>query len=507
MSRVFVSYRHSDPDQQLAAQIANALKTAGHDVFWDSDLRVGQRWADVIEKNLRESRFFVVLVSKESMRSDMVGREVRLAHELSKNSPDPMTLLPVRIAYSGALPGEMGAYLEPVQYTFWTSDRDSDRVTSELLAAIGAGEKLPLTLQESDTTIRRLHEATEKQGAPLPQAELRFETGAVRLGSAFYVARPEDAALLGRVCNPEGDTLIVKGVRQVGKSSLLARAAAAAREGGGQVLHLDFQSLEQGQLKDLDSLLRRIAQEMAKVLRPAIKPQDVWSADDGPKASLSTYLEEAVLLPSTKPLFLLLDEVDRIFEHNSYRDDFFSMVRAWHNRRAASPDHWNRLNLLISHSTEPSLWIQDIYQSPFNVGERFYLRDFTAEQAADLNRKYRSPLSEPELPALLNLLGGHPFLLRQGFYCLARNGWQLPELQRHAGESDGPFGDHLKRCVFGLSRDPKLRDAFKAVLRSGACTDEGHFQRLSSAGLIRGSERGKAAPRCQLYADYFRSHL
>jgi hypothetical protein len=507
MGRVFISYRHVGPDQGLAAHLAQALKAGGCDVFWDTDIQVGQRWAAVIEQELRASRFFVVLVSAESMRSDMVGREVRLAHELSRRPTEPVVLLPIRVAYTAALPYDLAGCLDPVQYTVWESDADTARVTTQIMAAIGKAEPLPQRTQHSDDAVQGLFDATEKRGAPLPAAELRFETGTVRLDSRFYLARPEDQFVLDQVRAPGGVTVIIKGVRQIGKSSLLARAAAAARQAGGRVLYLDFQLLGAGQLQDLDSLLRWMARRLYSELRPTTKPQDLWSADDGPKTNLSNYLEDVVLKPEPQPLVLLLDEVDRIFEQAAYRDDFFSLVRYWHNLRATRPEPWDRLNLVIAHSTEPSLWIQDLQQSPFNVGERFHLRDFTAAQVAELNRRYGEPLPAGDLPRLLALVGGHPFLLRQALFCLARHGWAFAELERQAADSDGPFGDHLKRYLFGLSRDTALCGSFKAILRSGACADESHFQRLSAVGLITGSDRASASARCQLYADYFRKHL
>jgi hypothetical protein len=204
---------------------------------------------------------------------------------------------------------------------------------------------------------------------------------------------------------------------------------------------------------------------------------------------------------------LLLDEVDIIVDKADYRDDFFSTVRYWHSQLAMHPEPWDRLNLVIAHWTEPSLWIRDIHRSPFNVGERCHLQDFNAAQVADLNDRYRTRLSDVELPGLMALVGGHPFLVRQALYCLARDHWSLAELKRRAGESDGPFGDHLKRYVLSLCQDQPLRDAFKSVLDAKGLLDENHFQRLKSAGLICGAERAEAAPRCQLYADYFRRHL
>lgn len=69
--------------------------------------------------------------------------------------------------------------------------------------------------------------------------------------------------------------------------------------------------------------------------------------------------------------------------------------------------------MVIAHSTEASLWIQDIYQSPFNVGEQVRLKDFKQAQIADLNQRYGHVLkTDAELSRLFELVGGHPFLVR-----------------------------------------------------------------------------------------------
>ena len=507
MGKIFVSYRRTDPDQQVARQLVDALQAAQHEVFWDNHVKVGQRWAEVIEKNLRESQFLVLLISAESMRSDMVREEVNMARTFASREEKPLVILPIRLAYTAALPYDLAAYLDPIQYTVWQAPDDSARVTHEICAAVASSTPLPNSASTTSANIKGLFAATEKTGAPLPAAELRFETGTVQLNSPFYVARREDSLVLDRARALHGETIIVKGVRQIGKSSLLARAAAAARETGGRILYIDFQIPEARQLKDLDALLGWIAHRMAAEMRPTVKPQDVWDPIDGAKQSLTNYLETAILGPSDKPLALFLDEVDRIFDHTDYCGDFFAMIRAWHNQRATRPDPWERLNLFIAHSTEPSLWIADINQSPFNIGERFQLQDFTSAEVARLNRCYGSPLAESELRQLLALLGGHPYLIRQALYCIACNRSTFAHLCEQAAASDGPFGDHLKRYVHGLSKDKGLKDAFKTILRSGTCGEESHFQRLFATGLITGGDRTKAAPRCQLYADYFPKHL
>src|SRR5206468_9769560 len=88
-----------------------------------------------------------------------------------------------------------------------------------------------------------------------------------------------------------------------------------------------------------------------------------------------------------------LDEVDRLF-NCPFSDVVFGLFRSWHNERSLNPEGpWGRLTLAIAYATEAHLFITDLNQSPFNVGTRLTLDDFTLEQVAELNRRYGSPLS------------------------------------------------------------------------------------------------------------------
>jgi hypothetical protein len=321
------------------------------------------------------------------------------------------------------------------------------------------------------------------------------------------VERAEDDRVLRSVLG-EGTTTVIKGTRQIGKSSLLARSIAAAKRAGLKAFYLDFQTLEPAHLKDLNCLLKFLSRRVAKEFRIPEHPDGFWDDDDGPKIGLSDFLKRDILTTAAPRTVFLFDEVDRVFEHPEYRDDFFGTLRFWHNERANDPETWDRLNLVIAHSPEPSLWIQDIHQSPFNVGDRVRLRDFQLGQVADLNQRYGSPLkNDAEISQLIRLVGGHPYLVRQAFYSMVSYGWSLAELDTHASESDGPFGDHLKRYIWGLSKDTGLKSALIRILQTGRCDDESHFQRLSAVGLIQGGDRQSARLRSQVYETYFRRHL
>ena len=74
MSKIYVSYRHVSPDQELAHFLASYCQQRTHAVFVDTQMHVGTRWPDEIERQIRAAQFFIVLLSKDSIRSDMVRR-------------------------------------------------------------------------------------------------------------------------------------------------------------------------------------------------------------------------------------------------------------------------------------------------------------------------------------------------------------------------------------------------------------------------------------------------
>ena len=213
---------------------------------------------------------------------------------------------------------------------------------------------------------------------------------------------------------------------------------------------------------------------------------------------------EALVLGLGAPLVLAMDEVESVFEA-PFRSDFFSMLRSWHNDRAFK-DQWKQLDVALVTSTEPYQLIENLNQSPFNVGEIVNVTDFSDEQLAVLNSRHPSTLPASDLKSLMALLGGHPYLTRRAMYLVLSGRITTAELIEQAAEQRGPFGDHLRYHLFRLQGHDELIACFKQILRGRACPDEGVFWRLHGAGLVRREGRNCVA-RCKLYADYFRQHF
>jgi len=376
VSDVFISYRHGSPDQGLALALRDYLAKRGLKVFLDVDIPPGKIWAKRIRAELRDARFFIVLLSQRSICSDMVREEVRIAHQRRK------TILPIRFADLRELPYDLGSWLNPIQYGRWNPTNPRAAVCSRIYRAIHAGTPLPEAGGKTPVTLKK---SKERDDAPLPAADPRIvmEAGAVRLDSPFYVKRPEDSTM-ERELALKGRTITVKGPRQSGKSSLVARAHAWAVKNGRQSCYIDFQTIDSAHLKTLGALLRNLAHIIAADISTSLKPDDVWEAAVGHIRSANKFIGQGVLGPATAPVVFCFDEVDRVFSL-PYRDDFFGALRAWHNQRATNPGvdpMWEKLTLVLAHSTAPALWIKDLNQSPFNVAAaRLELGDLTRSRS------------------------------------------------------------------------------------------------------------------------------
>jgi DNA-binding SARP family transcriptional activator len=331
--------------------------------------------------------------------------------------------------------------------------------------------------------------------------------GAVPLNSSYYIERKADTRFFESLSR--GDSIVLlKGPRQVGKTSLLARGLQRARNSGFRVVVTDLQKLSPAQLTSTGSVLLTFAHQLAGALELNISPETVWSQDIAANENFERFLRRYVLGPHSQPLVWALDEVDHLFPCQ-FSSEIFGLFRSWHNDRALDPDGpWSRLTLAMAYATEAYLFITDLNQSPFNVGTRLTLEDFTESEVAVLNQKYGRPLTtNEERSHFTQLLGGHPYLLRKGFQELVTGDRNLAELEASAPQDNGPFSDHLRRLLFSLRQDAALVHAVKNLLSNESPPSLEAFYRLQSAGVLRGNVPEEAGMRCDLYAHYLGRHL
>jgi hypothetical protein len=251
-----------------------------------------------------------------------------------------------------------------------------------------------------------------------------------------------------------------------------------------------------------------MAESISDQLNLESEPAVSWDERRGPNANFERFLRKEVLGRLNSPLIWGMDEVDRLFV-TPFGNEVFGLIRSWHNERALDPTGpWSRLTIAIAYATEAHLFITDINQSPFNVGTRLVLEDFTPLQVADLNRRYHSPIkSQEDLNRFNRLVGGHPYLVRRGLHELATRKISFDAFEDQAARDEFFYGDHLRRMLVLLARDPELSRIMRGVLDGQPCPTPESFERLRSAGLVTGHFPQEARPRCRLYTMYLRRHL
>ena len=480
--KVVILYRRkTQPDDQVLALIESSLTNLGHELFVDRHLKIGVNWAKAIEDKIRAADVVVAIISDASSGSEMLEYELETAYDENKKRGKPY-LLPVRVGTDKVVEGPIGSYVNGLNFTVWHGPVDNQRVIAELVSAM-----------------------TEPPKPKVEDRHLEPVGGAVPPDSPFYVERDGDAEF-NKALRANESILLVKGPRQVGKTSMIGRGAKLVRELGWRYATTDFQKLSSSHLASDDAFYRLLAATLARQLKFSYDFANEWMDVFGANMNMDNFVR-AVIEESDKPLVWFMDEADKLFGI-SFASDFFGLVRSWHNSRATEPGGpWSHFTVVIGYATEAHLFIQDLNQSPFNVGRQIPLSNFTLEQTADLNGRYGSPLATDEVRLLWELIGGQPFLTRRALDVLSRKAMDFPTLMEASARDEGPFGDHLKRILISVSQMPAVLDALRASITSPALQESDGVHRLIAAGVAQQTMGNKIVLVCELYRRYLSSHL
>ncbi len=342
---------------------------------------------------------------------------------------------------------------------------------------------------------------------PKPNEDLIEPGGALAIGSPFYIARDTDEALLRAVKRRDG-IILIQGARQMGKTSLLARGLNQARVESVNVVFTDFQVLSAQVLVSAEAFYKEILALLVDALDLDVDPGAAWRPERGPALNFERFLKREILQKLDRPLVWGIDEADRLFG-GLIANEVFGLFRSWHNERVVNPDcPWSRLTMLVSYATEAHLFITDLNQSPFNIGTRVYLTDFSLDQVGELNERYGRPLSTSDrLERFFHLTGGQPFLTQKGLYELARQRFTPEALFERAAMEEGPFGEHLRRLALSLRQEPSFVDAVRMVIDGTGIPPQNVFYLLRSSGVLVGDSPTQAELRCELYRRYFQKAL
>ncbi|MBI2947724.1 MAG: AAA-like domain-containing protein, partial [Verrucomicrobia bacterium] len=296
--------------------------------------------------------------------------------------------------------------------------------------------------------------------------------GTLRHDSPSYLERQADKDLLDGLL--KGEFCYVLTSRQMGKSSLMVRTATKLREKGIAVIALDLTAIGQNLTPEqwYDGLVLRIGGQ----LRLEDELEDYWydHLRLSPVQRLFSALRDVVLPRTPSSLVIFVDELDVVRSLSFSTDEFFAAVRECYNRRTEDPE-FNRITFCLLGVATPSDLIRDTRTTPFNIGRRIELTDFTPAEAEPLAHGLAGPnpsLSAGQLKRLLERIlywtGGHPYLTQRLCQAVAQanSKWSDPS----SSLDEAHFIDSLCEALFfsnrARERDDNLIFVRERILRS-----------------------------------------
>lgn len=341
--------------------------------------------------------------------------------------------------------------------------------------------------------------------------DLEFPGTPLSPNSHLYIERPPIEELACREILKPGSVTRIKAPRRMGKSSLLARILARAKEEGFRTINIDFQQTDESIFDSIDRFLRWFCKIVTRQLKIESLLDEFWDEDIGSKVSCTLYFEGYILEEIETPIAIALNEVNRIFEHPPIARDFLPLLRSWHEQ-AKQGTTFEKLRLVVVHSTEIYVPL-NLNQSPFNVGLPIQVPQFNLDQVRGLALLYKLDWAVSEegkkwLLLLMETIGGHPYLIQLAFYHLCRNTVTLEQLLREAHTEAGIYSDHLRELWGTLQREPQLAEAYEKVVSTPGRTrlESIASYKLYSMGLVA-LEGSECSCSCELYRLYFSAQL
>lgn len=351
---------------------------------------------------------------------------------------------------------------------------------------------------------REIADWDELEETPAAMSEDEGENRAADFSK--YIERPPVEQLCLETVSQAGSLLRIKSAKGMGKTLLVDRILSQVDKREYKTVSFSFLQASKGIIGDLDRLLSWFALIISKKLGLAALFQEKWQEGLG-IYSCTAYFEDHLLKKLDKPLILVLEEIDSLFTYTSVAGDFLSLFRLWHEE-AKNNNTWQKLHLIITYSTENYV-PADLNTSPLNVvGTEILLPDFTLEQVLTLANKYQANLGKDELQKIINLVGGHPYLIQKAIYGISQKQLSLADFLETAATEAGIYGDHLRGHLLNLQEHPNLAAGMKKVVESSSPVDLGatiNWQ-LHSLGLVTFVQNA-VQPRYPLYSNYFRYRL
>jgi len=283
--------------------------------------------------------------------------------------------------------------------------------------------------------------------------------GTLSRDALCYVTRQADDDLYAGLSH--GQFCYVLTSRQMGKSSLMVRTASRLRDEGVGVVVLDLTAV--GTNLAAEQWYSGLLAQTGQQLELDDELDEFWDSHPklGPLQRWMQAIRQVLLTTYPGRVVIFIDEIDAVRSLPFSTDEFFAAIREFYNRRSED-EELLRLTFCLLGVAAPSDLIRDTRTTPFNIGERIELHDFTEAEAAPLTAGLRQSAETGTrlLARILHWTNGHPYLTQRLCHAVEEEG--------QAGTADEV--DHLCRRLFltpqAQERDDNLLFVRERLLRS-----------------------------------------
>lgn len=330
-----------------------------------------------------------------------------------------------------------------------------------------------------------------------------FPDSPLRPDSLLYIQRSGIESLCEETITSPGSLIRIKAPKLMGKTSLIFKILAHARKQEYNVAYINIGSVEKECLTGLERFLRWLCAKISHELEIDDQIDEEWNTKTlGSNDNCTNYFRKHFISRSNPPLVLALEGVDRLFAYPEWCEDFFLLLRSWHEKSQDSPA-WTRLHLIISYSTEAYIPI-DAQVSPFNIGVPVELPEFDAQAIQDLAKRRGIIWTTKQVQQLRDEIGGHPHLLQLATYYVGTGKISLEQLLKEASTEAGIYSHHLRSLLQTLHEAPLLTQSLEKVVNSSGwvALDSVPTFQLRRLGVLKLNEN-QVMPSCNLYRQYF----
>lgn len=315
---------------------------------------------------------------------------------------------------------------------------------------------------------------------------------------SLYVDRDADRQL-NDVIDEMGRPGYILVARQMGKTNLLLRMKRRREQLHEIAVYVDLSigfSEARGLFRHLiDSLLEVLPMDD---VRAAIERERI-DTDLDASVEYDRHLRRILTAAKMDRVIIILDEIDALVGQ-TYSDRVLSQVRSMYFARANFPIY-EHLTYVLSGVAEPTDLIKDKNISPFNIGEKIYLNDFSKSEAFTLLQNAGITFDDDVKEAVYAWTSGNPRMTWDVYSALedelaASNTVNVETVNTvvqklYLTRYDRAPLDHIRALA---ENDPEVRAALIALLYGkGDTLDDRSRSKLYLAGITTAS--ANEAPR------------